>query len=199
VAGDVVIVLNLRTLAWSTTDLKSCTHGLKASAVVPTTADLSGTSLSLLIGGHSSSMPYGPVVVTADIRASLPEGGNSSGHCSIVYDFEVSTTPGLAPMTVSSLVAKSAGQAVVAALQVGDYYDGDAPQHLWSATDATNVSSWCALDMEVANAVVLSMAFAPDGQLCVSSSGDGVGCFSLLDGNCAPRLHDKSHLFMEDM
>lgn len=51
------------------------------------------------------------------------------------------------------------------------------PQHLWVTANAGK--EWRAVDVELPNAVVASMSFAPDNRLCVSSNGDGVACFRL--------------------
>ena len=180
VAGGTVIVIDMQTLTWSTSQLHGCSGGLVASAIVATAADLSdGRAIPVLVGGHSRFGPYGPVVLSTTIDSTASPLSNSSSNCTVVFDFAASTTPGMSPMTVASLVVdlRSSGQTVVAGLEVGDYYDGDVPQHLWATADAGK--DWRAVDAELPNAVVTSMAFAPDNRLCASSNGDGVACFRL--------------------
>eukprot|EP01048_Picozoa_sp_COSAG05_P008769 COSAG05_NODE_686_length_7932_cov_3.338823_2_plen_290_part_00 len=181
VAGETVIVINMQALTWSTSQLHGCSGDLVASAIVVTAADLSdGSAVPVLVGGHSRSGPDGPVVVSTviDITAQQPLS-NSSCNCTVEFDFAAPTNQGMSAMTVSSLVGdpKSSGQRVVAGLQVGDYYDGDVPQHLWVTTNAGK--DWRVVDAQLPNAVVASMAFAPDNRLCVSSNGDGVACVRL--------------------
>ena len=50
------------------------------------------------------------------------------------------------------------------------------------------------MNAEMPNAVVTSMAFAPDNRLCVSSNGDGVLCFKLAaDTMCGPTNTSRKH------
>lgn len=184
VSGNNVTLINLRTFDWSITELHGCcSGGLAATAIVPTTTPKGSLSIPVLIGGHCKYGPYGPVVVAATIPSLGAGNGTSTRSCSLVYDFEAPTTPGVASMTVSSLVADPrSAKTVVAGLHVGDYYDGDLPQHLWAT--ATAGQSWCAVGVDIPNAMITSMQFAPDLRLCASSDGDGVQCFD-LDTVCA--------------
>ena len=175
VSGYQATVLHLRTLHWTSTVLNHST--LVAGAVVPTTTlDSEMTSLRVLVGGHSVSHPYGPVVfnATLTLQSSVK---NHSTEANIVYDFDAENSPSMRRMSVSSLVRSNESQAlVVAGLHVGDYYDGDLPMHLWATKN--DGKDWCVLDEALPNTLVDSMAFAPDGRLCVSTSGDGVLCFN---------------------
>ena len=187
-SGSAVIAINLATMQWSTTQLQSCCLGLAAGAIVPVTTQLHLAELPVLVAGHCRSGPYGPLIVSAVLKLglSVPDRiSNATAKCTALYDFEASSTPGTAAMTVSSLVVdplSSSAQTVIAGLQVGDYYDGDVPTDLFLTTNAKDFRP---LGVELPNAVVASMQFAPaspkDGSrsLCVSSNGDGVACFSL--------------------
>lgn len=133
-------------------------------------------SARVLVGGWSSSHPYGPAVFAATLELS-PSAANHTTNATLAYDFDAESTPGMEHMSVSSLVRSNDSRALVATgLHVGDYYDGDVPKHLWASKNAGK--DWCALDADLPNALVASMAFAPDGELCVSSNGDGVFCFA---------------------
>ena len=51
--------------------------------------------------------------------------------------------------------------------------------HLGSSFRTTLGRHWKKLEAQLPNQVVASMAFAPDGRLCVSSIGDGLLCLEV--------------------
>eukprot|EP01052_Picozoa_sp_SAG31_P008498 SAG31_NODE_430_length_15792_cov_15.908558_22_plen_99_part_00 len=87
----------------------------------------------------------------------------------------------VAAMTVSAVAVQpnSAGMVVAVGLDVGAYYDGDQPPYVWLSTDAG--THFHPLEVRLPNTIVSSMAWAPDGRLCVSSNGDGMTCIVISE------------------
>eukprot|EP01052_Picozoa_sp_SAG31_P001845 SAG31_NODE_62_length_28678_cov_21.548270_16_plen_554_part_00 len=155
-SGSAVIAINLTTMQWSTTQLQECcaNAALVASALVPATTELRLTTVPVLIGGHCRSHPYGPLLVSTKVELAFAMKSEKPAKCTAIYDFEAGSTPGVAAMTVSSLVVdpmSPSGQTIIAGLQVGDYYDGDVPRHLFLTTNAKEFRK---LNLELPNAVV---------------------------------------------
>lgn len=175
VAGPAMFVLDLRTLSWATVQLTG--HVVPSTLLTAVVANVTMHSdgahtLSLVLGGRLD-YSTGPAIVRATINT---HSNHSAAQLVAVFDKLVlpSESHSVAKMTVSALVMHPEQAIIVAGLQVGDYYDGDVPPSLFISRDSG--ANWEAFGADLPNQVVASMAFAPDGQLCVSSNGDGLLC-----------------------
>eukprot|EP01047_Picozoa_sp_COSAG01_P021157 COSAG01_NODE_1219_length_11174_cov_9.438555_13_plen_219_part_00 len=177
--GSELFVLNLVTMRWSTVALSGALNpSTIINAVAPTA--FVADSARVLLGGHSRSNPYGPVIFSATIF--IGNATTQTVNCSLEMDFvKSSNLTTVAAMTVSAVAVRpnSVGKVVAAGLDVGAYYDGDQPPYVWLSTDAG--AHFRPLQVGLPNTIVSSMAWAPDGRLCVSSNGDGVTCIVISD------------------
>ena len=171
--GSKLYVLDLKSRKLSALQLAGAIHpSTEITAIAP--AVLSPGQIRVLIGGHSKDHPYGPALFSATIAtASLRT--TQVLDCSLEIDFaKRSNISAVQAMTVSSVVTD--GQIVAAGLEVGAYYDGDVPPNVWISNAGEEFKP---LDVMLPSALVYSMAFAPDGQLCLSTNGDGLTCVSI--------------------
>ena len=166
---------------------KSKTIALRGPALLPAaqitavaTLDIAAqpagdAAVKVLIGGRSLR---GPGVFSASF-SSTDATANATAVAEFVDMVDPSLAAGVSRMAVTALVVKpgSEGPTVVAGLGVGDFYDGDIPPGLFVSNNGGRL--WKRLEAQLPNQVVASMAFAPDGRLCVSSIGDGLLCLEV--------------------